>query len=228
MDVAELFDYARTSLDSDDTELPDTLLGAWMNAAENRMYAALAEATRLWSISEVVTGDGFTQSYAIATQEVRVVNGAQWQLEPIPQEFATERWPRNAVEGSPQIFGLSTHWSIDEGSGSLWLWPAPNTGDVFHVSGLTRPQVTPFTDTTTIPVLPVKYHALIGEYLVARGAEMQQNLALASMKMNRFESELDALGRIDKRPTAAGVVTVGSVQLRGPNVSPDRFAWPWE
>lgn len=229
MDVAALFLYARTSLDSDSTELPDTLLGAWLNAAENRIYAALKSAERLWSAKVTVTAAGSTQAYTTSTvTEPRVVSGPQWELVPIPHDFALERWPRNRTAGAPIHFGLSTHWSIDEIDGKMWLWPAPTNGDTYLVTGLTTPVVTVFTTTTNVPALPVRYHVLLGEYLVARGAEMQQNLSLASMKLGRFEAELDVMVRNDLRPSAAGVTAVGSARLRAPNVTPGRLSWPWE
>lgn len=232
MDVAEIFAYVRTSLDSDDTELPDTLCGAWLNAAENRIFAALASAERLFSAEFQLNGDDVTQVFdtsVMSYSEMRLVMGPQWELVRIPHAFALERWPLNQYAGSAVQFGMSTHWSVDDENPALvWLWPAPSAPDTYIVHGLVRQAVVDYTTTTNASVLPSRYHPLLAEYVTSRGAELQQNLSVASMKMARFEAELDVLVTNDTRPDIAGINTIGSVELRGPKVPLGRLSWPWE
>lgn len=229
MNLQAIFDYARASLDSDSTELTDALLAVWETECEARIISAIGTATRLFSGRDTIVGTGATQAFALTNAtEPRVISGPLWELEPLPHNFALQRWPRNAIEGSPVQFGHATHWTIDDKSGKLWLWPAPTTGDSHIVTGLKPPSPTDTSVLTNVPTIPTKYHPLIGEYLVARGYEFQQNAQIASMKMARFEAELDTLQRDDNRPSKVGVTTIGSDQLRKPRTPIGRLSFPWE
>lgn len=230
MDVAAIFTYVRTSLDSDSDEMPDTLLGVWLNAAENRIYKAVGTSERLWSARQTLTGTGATQAFTMTSiTEPRVVSGPMWELEPIPHLVALQEWPRNRTEGSPLHYGNVTHYSVDDQTGKIWFWPAPILNDTYIVTGLKTPAITDFSVTSNTPLLPQRYHSLIGEYMVARGYEMQQNSAMASMKMSRFEGELDELQRADNRPQKSGITVLNGVLMRKPHrrIGP-RLAWPWE
>lgn len=231
MDVAAIFSYVRTSLDSDSDEMPDALLGVWLNAAENRIYEAVGTSERLWSARQTLTGTGATQAFTLSTiTEPRIVSGPMWELEPIQHAAALQEWPLNRTEGTPSHVGNATHYSMDDQTGKIWFWIAPSSGQTYIVTGLKTPAVTDFTTTSNTPALPQRYHSLIGEYMVARGYEMQQNSAMASLKMSRFEGELDVLQRADNRVQKSDTpVVMNGVELRKPRrrIGP-RLSWPWE
>ncbi len=229
MKIIDIYTQVRTALDSDSTELSDTLLGVWETECENRIFAEIHTATRLFGAHENVTGTGATQAFTLATvTEPRNVNGPLWELEPLPHEFALMHWPRNATEGTVVQIGHATHWSIADDTGKIWLWPAPISGDIHIVSGLKTPTVTDTSNTNNTCALPAKYHPLVADYLIARGYQLQQNAQMASMIMQRFEAELDVHKRDDNRPPKTGVTTIGSDELRKPRTPVGRLSWPWE
>jgi hypothetical protein len=227
--LATIYGIARATLDSDSDELTDSLMGAWTNMAELRIYAALERSLKVFGAQDTLTPDG-TADFAPATvTHPMYVNGPNFQLEQIPHQEALLRWPLNRVAATPSTPGTATHWSWDQVGQKVWLWPAPATGSgTLLLTGTKTPVATATTVTSTALTLPDRYVNLIVEYLVAKGAEMQQNLSLANQKLSRFEAELDLLVREDTRAQTASVVTINGGRSRGPEWPLGRLRYAWE
>jgi hypothetical protein len=227
--LTAIYAYVRTSLDSDAIELPDALLGVWENMAEYRIWEAIEETSNFETSETLSTSASDARIIPVAvTGRIEVVNGPFWQLRPIPHENALLRWPLNRLPtAAGRVTGEPTHWSDDD-LGNIWLWPAPSAVETMVINGYKTFTATDTTTLSNTPALPAAVHPLIGEYLVAKGAEMQQNAQIASMKMARFEGELDIQVRRLGRPSKARQSTLGGARSRI-NVEPSgRLRYPWE
>jgi hypothetical protein len=215
--VSEIYTYALASLDSDSVEMPNTLLQVWFAAAEGRMYEALQD-SRYYQQSEQLTASG-TSPVITPTKldSVDAVIGPFWELRPIPQLDALARYPLNRDRTAPKTNGSAIWWSQDPNTDNpqadIWLWPNPPQTDSFILRG-TRALNPTGGDINATPDFPTEAHPLIGEYLVARGYEFQQNMQVANAKMARFEGELDILERKWTRVSEAAAVTIGGRRSR--------------
>jgi len=215
--LSTVYGIARATLDSDSDELTDALMGAWTSMCEQRIYAALERSLRVFGAQDTITPDG-TSDYSPSTvTHPMYVSGPNYLLEQIPHQEALEQFPLNRVAATPSNTGPATHWSWDEVGQKVWLWPAPTTGSgTYLLTGTKTPVLTDTSSTSNSFTLPARYVNLIVEYLVAKGAEMQQNLSLANQKLSRFEAELDLAVRQDTRSQTASVIAINGGTSRSP------------
>jgi hypothetical protein len=214
-------------MDSDSTELPDTLLQVWVAEAENRMFQVVEDSDRFVAYEQANSATT-TALLTLATVILPItVHGPNWMLKPIQHERALERWPLNYLPTSAsRTTGPPTHWSFDA-DGAMWLWPSPSAVEVMKVSG-SRAFVPVAGVTSATPDFDVSMHPLIGEYLCARAYELQQNVTSANLKMSRFEGELDALQRRMNRPSKANNTVLGGERAKNPQSPTWRLRFPWE
>lgn len=215
--------FVRTYLDTDTTELPDSLLDVFMDEAQTR----IERSSRQWRFYQVeydlatVASDA---TYTFATidanlRDVTVVQGERWQLEPISHESAMTRWANWTGISEP------THWSA--WSDVLYLWPTPDAVYNLNVRGY-RKMVRP-ADAGTPFDFPEDFHPLIVEYTLARVYEQQDDDVMSRQKFDRFENELNALTVRWETPSA-GSVYFGGSSKRHPlgTTFPLRAIYDWE
>lgn len=225
--VSDLYLYVRTAVDSDSTELPDTLLTVWLAEAENRIFQTLENADKYVTV-EQANDQTTTALLTLATVILpTAVHGPNWMLKPIQHERALERWPLNYIPtGAGRTTGPPTHWSFDVDA-ALWLWPAPSVIEAMRVTG-TRAFVPTAGVAGATPDFDTVFHPLIGEYLCARAYELQQNVTSANLKMSRFEGELDVHQRRANRTTQANDAVLGGARSAQPQSPTWRLRFPWE
>lgn len=232
--ISEIITFVQTSLDSDSDELPDALCLVWVQEAFNRiMHELVAAGVERGYQTKAATAGTSTLSLTTAVSDIQQVVGPSYTLEPISFERGLDMFPLNATEASASVTGQPIYWSRmpnsapNETTSKIWLWPAPSSADTYGVwYALQSADASAYTTSST-PGVPKVFMPLIGEYLCARGYELQQNAQMAVVKMNRFEAELDLLAREFARASKAQTITIGGERSTHLEV-PSRLRFSWE
>lgn len=213
--VQELRDYVRNFLDTDSEELPDSLLDFWRQEAENRITRAI----RSWTFYETnftLSTTASDQSYLLSAltcvedstydaEELTVVQGPRWQLGWLPHEEAEDRYSNYTGSAEP------TFWS--QWGDTLYLWPTPDAVYALTARGYRAPVSTVVAGTN--PDVPAAFHELIGEFMLARAFEQQDDETLSAAKFAKFEQEFDVLRRRYTKRRSGRVSVFGSTRGRG-------------
>jgi hypothetical protein len=225
MSVQELRDYVRSFLDTDETELPDVLLDVWRREAEQRIQRASSSWTFFddeWTLNTVAD----TASYVMADvspvstiDEITSITGESWRLKPLAHEAAVQRWtPLTSISAEPAF------WS--EYAGSIYLWPTPDDAYALSLRGKRQPLAAATAGDE--PDLPDEFHELVGEYMLARAYEQQDDDIMSVQKFNRFEVELDLLRRRYERADKGGVQILGGRPKHPMSEIGARLIYDWE
>lgn len=220
MTVLELREYVRDHLDSDSQELPDSLLDVWRQEATSRIELG----SQRWSFFETEVTFSTTvndQTYALsaltttvgttaaALDTVLAVEGPNWVLDPLPHEQARQQFSATDYSGRPRWFSLF--------NGTIYLWPVPSVVESFLVRGYRAP--VPATASSDSPDLPAVFHALVGQWMLARAYQQVDDEGMAAQFFGSFEGQLDILRRRFESPQRAGVSVMGG-KSRGPVTVP--------
>lgn len=222
MTVQALRDYVRTHLDTDSTELPDSLLDAYMNEAIDQ----IARSEQRWQFFETVwsfSTVGQQRAYPLSgidstVDEVIAVQGPRWRLDPHAHELMQEQYEFSNWSSEPRF------WS--QWGGSLYLWPTPSGVYSMSVRGYRKP--VPPSGAAATPDLPAEMHDLVGTFMLARAYQQQDDEVMSDRFMQAFEQ---GLNRFRKRYVSAhrgGVRTIGGHQGSPANRLTGRLVFPWE
>jgi len=221
MTVQEMRDYVRSSLDSDETELPDALLDVWRNSATNRVQRTFEP----WSFYETswtfstATNEVPFSSIDTTVESVTSIEGDNWLLKYVAHEAAVSRYAWGTTTTSSP-----TEWS-QHGS-SVFIWPTPDSTLTLTARGRRAP-VDATASSETVD-LPDEFHPLIAEYMLARAYEQQDDDIMSQQKFGRFEAELEAYRRRYLRASNAGVQIMGGTCSYNSMGLPARQAYDWE
>lgn len=223
MTVQQLRDYVRDFLDTDEEEIPDSLLDVWRNEATARIQRTISP----WSFYETlwsVTTDQQTIAFDYFDPEIDMVTSVEapnWTLRYVPHQLAVGRYAWGDPTGVPQEFSVAR----TESSGQqIVLWPSPSQSATYVIRGYRVPA--DVTDPSGTIDLPGEVHPLVGEWMLARAYEMQDDNVMSSQKMQMFERELEGYRRRFTRAMTPDVQSIGSSStgLWGA----DRLRFPWE
>jgi hypothetical protein len=202
MTVQEMRDYVRSFLDTDDEELPDTLVDVWLAEGTARIQRAFEP----WSYYEAsYTLTTASQTTAItsinsALEHIQGVQGPSWRLRYIPHQLAVDKYAWGDLTGEPVEFSIFAE--------TLYLWPSPSASASYTVTGVRSPtEASAASDTVD---LPSEFHPLVCEWMLARAYEQQDDDVMAPMKFARFEQQLEIFRRRYTRPPSPGIQAIGS------------------
>lgn len=194
-------DYVRLFLDSDDTELPDSLLDVWRDEATDRIQRTFEPWSFYQSTWTLVTT---THSNLLATdvESVDSIEGSTFVLKYLPHEAAVAMYAWGS-DTSGKVY----QWS--QWGGIIYLWPTPASEETFTVSGIRKP--TPATNATDIVDLPNEFHPIVCEWMIAKGLEQLDDIESAAEHKNNFREEVDGYRRRYLRSPSSGVQAVGEL-----------------
>lgn len=216
MTVQDMRDYVRDFLDTDSTELSDTLLDVWRREATARIERSFETwdfFEQSWTLTTSAASTALT-SIDSTCERVISVEGDNWLLEYIPHERAVAKYAFGGTSSQP------TEWSV--WGNALYLWPTPDGSASYTVRGYRSPtEATLPSDTVD---LPAEFHPLIAEWMLARAYERNDDDVMSQQKFSMFAAELETLRTRYTRATSPGIMVIGASSP----VWPTRMRYDWE
>lgn len=220
MSVQEIRNYVRTSLDTDEEELPNDLIDVWITEGityVQRQPSLLTYFQKSWSLS---TTDG-VQAYALSTigdvDEILYVEAERWALKYRPHEVQVRRYAYSNLSQEPREYSIH--------AGNLYLWATPDDGYDIVVRGVRTPLDAPSIGAGAEPDVPVEFHQPIAEWVLARAYEQQDDDVMSERKFSRLDALVDRYSRKYRR-APRGLTVVGSDNEFGE--FPQRLVYDWE
>jgi len=223
MTVGEMYQYVWDFLDSDEEDLPESLLKMWHTEGTNRIQRAFEP----WVFYEHAWT--FTAGASITFEEIGAANDGvvpeaiqsveadRWLLKYVPHERQVGRYAwSNATAGNPTEFSLFND--------TLFIWPVPSGSASYTARGYRHPVVAATKE--DVVDLPAEFDPLICEWMLTRAYEWQDDEVMSGQKLGRFEQQLEILRRRYLRAPKPGIQQVG-VGHEGPLLL-ERLTYPWE
>jgi hypothetical protein len=227
MTVQNLRDYVRNHLESDTSELPDSLLDIYRAEATDRII----QSSERWSFYETdwsfSTTSG-TQAYSLASggivqgassnqiDSINSISAPTLRLQPQPHELMLAQFPNSGTRGYPLF------WSLH--AGSIYIWPIPGAIYALTVRGYRKP-VAAVLAADTID-LPSEFHPVVGSFMLMRAYQQQDDFIMAPMFTDAFERGLQVLRKRYETAHRGGIRTIGGIQ-RGSEIQ-NRLRYVWE
>lgn len=190
MSLAEMRSFIRESLDSDDEELPNSLLDRFIVNGS----AKIEGFSRTWSFRAVEytfttianqreynldTYAGLTAPRPVA--DITAIQGPSYELRPADHRKMRQMFPANSDSaGSPS-------WFTRLGR-SLYLWPKPSGTITYTVIGYRQP--TDWVGLNSAPDFPDDLHELIAWWALNRAHVFLDDPELADFYRSEFDREL--------------------------------------
>ena len=196
MDRTALFTFVRDVLETDATDLPDSVLKVY---AEDGFRTILNEQQQ-WrhlessdTLACVVNQQPYTISTAIATDvnDIRtIVNTSRFGQ---TLEYAPLAVLEAAYAGVNNTSGEPLYWTL-WGTDTLLLYPKPSSTDTLSVRYYRAPLTTWLTDVEGDVVidLPLNFHIPLANFVVARSYLKQEDPDMGSVYMQAYAHGLDA------------------------------------
>jgi hypothetical protein len=227
LSLADIRSFVRAHLDSDEDELPNSLVDRFIYNGSNR----LEQYSRTWTFRAVeytFTTIADTRTYDLDTtsgltapaplSDVVALQGPSFELKPADHRAMRVRYPSNAdSSGNPTWF---TVWGR-----TLYLWPKPSTAIEYAVVGYRHGL--DWISTNSAPDFPDELHELIAWWALNRAYVFLDDPELGAFYRDEFDREL----RIRARPYASAqdaqpLVVNGGTEGGGP--LPFRARYDWE
>lgn len=223
LNVGDMYDYVRAYLDTDDVELPDSLLVVWRNEGTARVQRTFepwsffeADWSLTTSAASVAFGDISTADAQV--DQVTSVEAPNWTLSYLPHDTAVAAYAWSDTAG-----GIPLHFSVR--ADTLFLWPIPGESQSYTVRGYRQPNDA--VDAASSIDLPDEFDPLVCEWMLARAYERQDDEIMSAQKFGRFEQQLDGFRRRYTRGPGAGVQVLGG-NRSDTMMMPDRQPYSWE
>lgn len=189
MSRKDMRDFVREHVDSDEEELPNSLLDRFLQDASTR----IDNYSRTWSFRaveydlEVVSG---TQSYDLDSEPSLIVPGPLRDIVDVrgpsstlrPTDHRAERARRSPSSGT----GTPAKWSV--WGRSLYLWPSPSASDDYTVVGYR--EGADWITTNATPDFPEPFHELIAWWALNRAYAFLDDPEMSSFYRDEFAMEL--------------------------------------
>ncbi len=227
MDLADIRSFIREHMDSDEEELPNSLLDRFIANASSKVDSY----SRTWdfraveySFTTVVgqrtydldTTSGMTNPAPLA--DVVAIQGPTFELRPADHRAMRLRFPANSDSAStPEWFST---WGR-----TLYLWPKPASITTFTVLGY-RQQVDWITG-NGLPDFPTELHELIAWWALNRTYVFLDDPELADFYREEFDRELRIRSRAHITSGDAQPLIVNG-GTRGGGPLPFRGKYDWE
>jgi len=198
MDLSTIQAFVRDSLDTDSTELPDSLLNVYIGEGYDNLIAA-SEDWSFFHVEDTLTTVANTQSYNIggadgvrdvafpyAYRAITDLRGETWSLRPVAHAAIRAQF-RTTSPASAR----PTYWS--EHGDLIYLWAIPDSTYPIVVSGYRAAIDWIPLGAGSEPDAPNEFHMVIAYHALARGFAQQLDLETASYYSNLFDRRLRTL-----------------------------------
>ena len=227
MSLADIRQFVREHLDSDDVELPNSLIDRFIyNASEK-----IEKYSRTWSFRAVeyqFTTLPDKRTYDLDTeiglvdpaplQDVVAIQGPSFELKPADHRHMRMRFaPNHDSSANPEWFSV---WGR-----TLYLWPKPSGAVTYTVMGYRRG--TDWIAANSAPDFPEELHELIAWWALNRAYVYLDDPELGSFYRDEFERELRIRARdFYTAPDAEPLIFNGGTE--GGGLLPFRARYDWE
>lgn len=192
LSLQDIRDFARTSLDTDATELPNALLDSFIYDGSQR----IDNYSRVWSFRAVdysFTTTPNQQSYDMDAylglagvpaplQDIVDVRGPNFSL--LPRDH---RKLREAFRVSQSNVQSQANWFTRWGR-LLYLWPTPATAVTYSVTGYR--QATDWVGAAASPDFPTEFNDLLKSWALNRACAFLDDPGMSAFYRDEFEAEL--------------------------------------
>jgi hypothetical protein len=229
MSLQDMRDFVREHLDSDDEELPDSLVDRFIYNGSNKVETY----SRTWDFRAVeyaFTTTTDTREYDLDSHadltdpaplaDVVAIQGDSYELKPQDHRKMRLTYPPNSDSaGSPLHF---TKWGR-----TLYLWPTPSSAIDYTVVGYRQGR--DWISLNLSPDFPNDLHELIAWWALNRAYVFLDDPELADFYREEFDREL----RIRSRPYLTGLDAQpfqinGGMQAGGSVRWANRARYDWE
>lgn len=215
MNYSEMKEFVRSHADTDSIDAPDANLDVYARAA----YHDIKRRTDQWDeyhISDTLTTTAGTVSYDLTgsgftgqnIDRVTSIVGGTDVLRFLPwTEYLELR------SGSDLTYQTveADYWTVKDGS--VFLYPDPSTsGETYTVYGYSTWSSWP--SGSTAPPLPEEFHEPICWFMLAKYYQAQEDLQLASIMMNDYETAVNRMLKFSRRRDAHAPRVLGGVRRR--------------
>lgn len=215
MNLADIRNHVRTTVDLDQTELPNAYLDTIIREANDNVMSRSRDWPWLqqqWTFATVANQQTYTiADLAPAGTEIAEIasivdtTSGGFELDHIEHSFAEDVW-RNSYLSS----GIPTHWS--EWAGVLYIWPKPSNVRTLRVRSYRKPKDW-ITGNETID-MDVRLHSTIALYALSRVYAFQEEPTFANQYMQLFENQLRrVMDEIFRAPSHGLVLSSGRRHL---------------
>lgn len=196
LSLGEIQDFVRTSLDTDATELPDSVLNVYIREGAYRAAHA-SNQWQFYGVEYTITTIANDQSYQVTGSNLYPgidaqlaaivdVRGPTWQLVPVAHQAIRDTYRQTAVPtGNP------TSWS--EHGQMIYLWPTPASAAVLTISGYRQMADWQAGGTGAAPDLPEDFHDVLCFHALARGWAQQSDPDMATYYDRMFDDQIKQL-----------------------------------
>lgn len=227
MSLADIRQFVRDHLDSDDVELPNSLIDRFIYDGSQK----IEKYSRTWdfrAVEYMMTTVADQRTYDLDTEaslispaplaDITAIQGPSFELKPADHRRMRVRFPSNAdSSGTPTWFSL---WGR-----TLYLWPKPSTATAYTVIGYR--QGLDWIASNSSPDFPDDLHQLIAWWALNRAYVFLDDPELADFYRQEFDRELRMRAReYLTAPDAEPLVINGGTDGGGP--APFRARYDWE
>lgn len=228
MSLAEMRAFIREHLDSDEEELPDSLVDRFLSDGSSRVEDRIRRPSyrqveyTLTTVAEQRDYDLDSETSLISPaplESIDAVQGPSFELHPADQRKMRLRFPSNSdTSGDPTWFTLHAR--------TLNLWPKPSGVESYTIIGYR--QAIDWIATNDTPDFPAPLHECIAWWGLNRAYAFLDDPELASFYRDEFDREL----RIRSAPYVEGndaqpLVMNGGTAL-GRKAGTYRLRYDWE
>ena len=183
-------DFTRSILQTDNVDLPDTLVDTFANESTQRVLGMRDDWQHLYTegtlnmvagtASYLLNSASFTPTTYISIESVWDDAGFGVSMGQLDYQEAAGRWigPTAALTSDPRFFSIY--------GGRLYLWPKPNATRSLRVSGYRTPNL--MSAGSDVPDIPTVFHSGI-QYAVVSAAYAQQEDAELSQLWRQMANE---------------------------------------
>ena len=218
MTASEIRTFVATSLDVDESDIPDEMLNVWMRDAVTRIISYFDESPTFLQVEYSFQTAIDQQSYNLDTlalftnesefpvvgasyplQAIDEVRGPNYSLTPRQHRQVRESYRGDAPSGRSQEFSL---WGRD-----LFLWPKPSEVETYYLLGIRQPN----WDWTENIDLPQEFHILVAHWALARAYAQQDDPEMANFYREEFAGTLTSIAsRFVSNTTALPMIMNGA------------------
>lgn len=230
MTLQEIRDFVRASLDTDEEDLPDSLLDSFISDGWERAIGA-SRTWNFYAVEYTITTVASQQAYNVSgadadldvpsrLESITDVRGDTWQLIPLDHARARQMYRRTSPSSS-----RPTRWS--EFGQEVFLWPIPDTAYEVQVTGYRLPTDWIGAGAGSTPDAPAEFSNIVAYAALAQGWAQQSDPEMATFYSQSFQRDV---ARVKAR--YATPLSSGPFVLNGPprqSAYPiDRAIYDWE
>jgi len=234
MNLQQIRDFVRLTLDVDDEELPDTILNIFIQEGANKCQRA-SQAYSFYGVEYNLLTIANQQAYVVFNptsnasgitrplRSIESVRSTNFALRPV-SHVAARRYFRSSQAATTNPY----RWSI--WGESIYLWPKPSAGVTLSIQGYRQPSDWIATGAGGVPDMPEEFHEVIAYWALHRGYLQQDDIEMAQVFASTFDSSLKAAASPYIRGNSAGpfIMSGGMGAGEGSTSGLGPIYWPFD